>query len=173
LRKRIEKRFAYLYTGELAAVICFIIVSWLWNEAYPQYRIYSLASFWLSFIFLEFLLVQGSMYWFSKWKQLKKENTPVTPIKVVLRMKKLQKMNIVLIIVTPFVFVLDIFRWYPLLPAEGLTLSAFVFIFAILEYINYFHIQLSYDNQSDIQYLFRHKKLKRASLSKDFERLKK
>ena len=52
----------------------------------------------------------------------------------------------------------------------GLLLSGFIFLFAILEYINYFHIQLSYDNRADLEHLLRTKKLKQASLSKDFER---
>lgn len=46
-----------------------------------------------------------------------------------------------------------------------------ILLFSILEYINYFHIQLSYDNSAVLQYLKRTKRLKRASLSRDFERL--
>ena len=153
------------------AVVGFIIVSFLLNKAYPQLQLYSLASFWFSFFLLELLLVQGSIYWYSKWRRLKSENTSVTPIQMVQRLKKVQKWNIVLMIIPPFMFVIDFLRWYPSLPIGGLSISGFIYIFAILEYINYFHIQLSYDNFSDVRYLLKSKRLKQACLSKDFERV--
>jgi hypothetical protein len=171
LRKGIEKRLTYLYTGESMAIVGFMIVSFLLNKAYPQLQLYSLYSFWVSFFLLEFLLVQGSMYWYLKWRRLKNENTSVTPIIVVQRLKKVHKWNIGLIIVAPFMFVFDFFNWYPSLPVGGLILSGFIYLFAILEYINYFHIQLSYDNLSDMKYLLKSKRLKQACLSKDFERI--
>lgn len=153
------------------AVVVFIIVSFLLNKAYPKLQLYSLTSFWLSFFLLEFLLVQGSMYWYSKWKRLKSENISVTPIRMVQRLKKVKKWNIGLMIVPFFMFVIDLLQWYPSLPIVGLLISGFIYIFAILEYINYFHIQLSYDNLSDIKYLLKSKRLKQACLSKDFERM--
>ena len=171
LRRQVEKRLSYLYTGESMAVVGFIIVSFLLNKAYPQLQLYSLTSFWLSFFLLELLLVQGSIYWYSKWKRLKRENTSVTPIQMVQQLKKIQKWNISLMIVPPFIFVIDFLQWYPSLPIDGLSISGFIYIFAILEYINYFHIQLSYDNSSDIKYLLKSKRLKQACLSKDFERV--
>ena len=171
MRRKLEKRLSYLYTGESIATVGFIIVSFLLNKAYPLLQLYSLASFWLSFFLLEFLLVQGSIYWYSKWRRLESENTSVTPIQMVQRLKKVQKWNIGLMIVPPFVFVTDFLQWYPSLPIGGLSISGFIYIFAILEYINYFHIQLSYDNSSDIKYLLKSKRLKQACLSKDFERV--
>jgi hypothetical protein len=171
LRINIEKRLSYLYTGESMAVVGFIIVSFLLNRTYPTLQLYSLASFWVSFFLLEFLLVQGSMYWYAKWKRLKKENISVTPIYVVKRLKKLKKWNIGLIIISPLLFVIDILKWYPYMPISGLSISVFIYVFSILEYINYFHIQLSYDNLSDIRYLLKTKRLKQASLTKDFERI--
>ena len=171
MRKQVEKRLSYLYTGESMAVISFIIVSFLLNKTNPQLQLYSLISFWLSFFLLELLLVQGIIYWYSKWKRLKRENTSVTPVRIVKRLKNLKKWNIGLIIVLPFMFGFDFFKWYPTLPLGGLYLSGFIYIFAILEYINYFHIQLSYDSLSDIKYLLKSKRLKQACLSKDFERI--
>ncbi|KON90297.1 hypothetical protein AF332_13555 [Sporosarcina globispora] len=71
----------------------------------------------------------------------------------------------------PAAFIADYNIWHPSAP-QGLTIAAFIYIFAILEYINYFHIQLSYDNRSDINSLKQTKRFKQASLSKDFKRLK-
>lgn len=40
-------------------------------------------------------------------------------------------------------------------------------VFAILEHINYYYIQLMVDNKYDVQYVLKNKKLKKASLAKD------
>lgn len=140
-------------------------------RVYPQLQLFSLYSFWISFFLLEFLLIQGSVYWFVKWKRLRKENTSVTPLHMVQRFKRIKKWNIGFIIVSPFIFVIDLFKWHPSLPVAGLSIAGFIYIFAILEYINYFHIHLSYDNLSDIKYLLKSKRLKKACLNKDFERM--
>lgn len=169
LRKKLLKRFSYLYTGELMSVVMFIVVFFLLNKVYPQLRLYSIASFWISFFLLEFLLVQGSMYWYVKWRRLKKENTTVTPMQTVKNFKNLNKTNIGLIIITMFIFAFDFFKWYQSLPLGSLGIAGFIYIFSVLEYINYFHFQLSYDNLSDIKYLLRSKRLKQSCLSRDFD----
>lgn len=171
MKKRLLKRLTYLYTGELMSVLGFIVVIFLLNKAYPQLRFYSLSSFWISFFLLEFLLVQGSMYWYAKWKRLKIENIPVTPIQIIKRFKNLKKLNIALIIVSSFTFIFNFFKWYPSLPLGSFGIVGFIYIFAVLEYINYFHFQLAYDNLSDIKYLLRSKRFKQSSLSRDFDRV--
>src|SRR5690554_2694570 len=98
LRKRLLKRFSYLYTGELMSVVMFIVVFFFLNKVYPQLRLYSLSFFLLSFFLLEFLLVQGSIYWYTKWKRLKVENTIKTSIETIKRYKSLKKLNIILIL---------------------------------------------------------------------------
>lgn len=170
MKKHVEKRFLSLFTGEAVALTLFIFVSYLWNKAFPTYKLYSLPSFWMSFLFLEFLLVQGSIYWFVKWRRYKKENTFTTPIETVRVYKKMQKVNIVLMVICPIWLIIDFLQWKPEIPA-GFYIALAVYIFSILEYINYFHIQLSYDNPSDIKHLLSTKKLKQASLNKDFKRV--
>lgn len=70
------------------------------------------------------------------------------------------------------VFVLDFLLWATSLPIVGLSLACFIYVFSVLEYINYYHIQLSYDNFSDIKYFIKTRRLKQACIRKDFERLK-
>ncbi|MFJ8248164.1 general stress protein [Peribacillus asahii] len=170
MKKKLEKRFTYLYSGELASLILFVFVSYLLNRAYPSLQLYSLYSFWVSFLFLEFLLLQGTIYWYKKLKRLRSENTSITPIRTVRQLQRFKKLNMVLIIVSIIVFVFDFVKWYPSLPVAGLSIAGFVYIFAVLEYVNYFFVQLSYDNISDIKYLLKTKKLKQACISKDFKR---
>ncbi len=172
MKKALEKRLAYLYSGELFSFINFIPVSYLLNYAFPYLQLYSLYSFWVSFILLEFLLLQGTIYWYVKHKRLKNENNPITPIKVVRQLHSLKKVNMVVIILAIVGFTFDVIKWYPSLPLGGLTITLFIYIFAILEFINYFYIQLSY-SFSEIKDLLKSRKLKKSCMSKDFKRIKK
>ena len=171
MKKLLEKRLAYLYKGERNAIIVFIVISYLYNFAFPSIQLYSLFSFWTSFLLLEFILLQGTIYWYKKWNRLRKENTPITPIQTVKQLRRFKKINIILIAISILAFAIDFSKWHPSLPVLGLSIAGFICIFAVLEYINYFHIQLSYDNISDIKYLLKTKRLKQACISKDFKRL--
>lgn len=171
VKKRVEKRPAYLYSGELVSIIVFVFVSYLLNRTYPGLHLFSLYSFWVSFLLLEFFLLQGTVYWYTKLKRLKTENTSVTPLQIVRLLWQLKKLNIVLIVVTIIAFVFDFIRWYPSLPIGGLIIAGIIYVFAVLEYINYFYVQLSYDNISDLKYLLKTRKLKQATIGKDFKRI--
>ena len=171
LRNTLERRLKYLYSGELTSTIGFIIVSYVFNLAYPNLHLYSLLSFWISFFLLEILLLQGTYYWYSKLKRLRTEKISITPIKTILQLQRFKKLNKIVIVLAVLAFIVDFVKWYPSLPVWGISLATFIFIFAILEYINYFYIQLSYDNLFDIRYLLKTKKLKKSCISKDFERI--
>lgn len=80
----------------------------------------------------------------------------------------MQRMNWVLMPIPAIVLLLELTH----IPPHTTALSIAIYVFALLEYVNYFHVQLSYDNASDIRYLQQHKRLKVASLKRDFKRLK-
>lgn len=80
MKRTLEKRLSYLYTGELFSVITFIFTSYLLNYVYPTLHLYSLYSFWISFLLLEFILLQGVIYWYVKWKRLKKRKHLLRPL---------------------------------------------------------------------------------------------
>ncbi|MDZ5710667.1 general stress protein [Jeotgalibacillus haloalkalitolerans] len=168
----LSNRLKYLYTGECFSMILFVPLSFYLNAAFPDLQLYSLFSFWVSFILLEFLLLQGAIYWYAKLKRLKKEQSAITPIKTVRLLHRLKIVNKGLIIAGVFAFGIDFIQHYPNLPAGGLLISFFIYIFAILEFINYFYTQLSYGRIFEIKNLLRNRTLKRSSLSKDFERMK-
>ncbi|HDR4736064.1 TPA: general stress protein [Bacillus cereus] len=171
MKRTLEKRLSYLYTGELFSVITFIFTSYLLNYSYPTLHLYSLYSFWVSFLLLEFILLQGTLYWYVKWKRLKKEKTSVTPFRMIRYLKLLKKINIAFIIAGFITFTIDFIIWFPHLPLGGLSFTLFIYIFTLLEYINYYHTQLSYDNIPDMKQLIKSKKLKQSCISKDFQRI--
>ncbi|MFP3893910.1 general stress protein [Exiguobacterium indicum] len=120
----------------------------------------------------ELLLIQGAWYWYSKSSRLKKEGTSITPKPVVRRLRHCRIINLELIVLTACAFGLDWIRFQSDFPVYGLRITLFLYVFAILEYINYFHIQLMYDNRSDVQYLIQNRRLKRSALYKDMQRLR-
>ena len=171
MKKKIEKRLCYLYSGETASIICFLIVFYFFNLTYPQFQLSILSSFIVSFFLLLFILGQGSVYWFIKWRRLKQMGTADIPNKLLLYLKITKKVNLFTLMFIPVLFVIDYQVRSLDVSLIGLLISIFVYLFAVLEYINYFHVQLSYDNKSDLLWLLRTKKLKRACLSKEFERI--
>ena len=113
-----------------------------------------------------FILLQGTYYWWKKLSVL--EDKPIFQNRTLKRFLNFKRKNELAIAFMPFVLVA---QWV----ISGRTLGSdnllgwalFANVFAVLEYINYYHTQLMYDNRYDLWYLFRHKKLKEASLRKD------
>ncbi|WP_294741975.1 general stress protein [uncultured Exiguobacterium sp.] len=172
MKRLVAERLAYLYRGELFTVITILPLSWVGNRVFPRLQLFELSSFWMSLFLFELLLIQGAWYWYSKSRQLKEEGTSITPESVVRRLFLCRILNLALIVLTACAFGLDWIRFQSDFPVYGLRITLFLYVFAILEYINYFHIQLMYDNRSDVQYLIRNRRLKRSALYKDIRRLR-
>ncbi|WP_066189994.1 MULTISPECIES: general stress protein [Gracilibacillus] len=171
MKKNLEKRLVYLYSGELAAAILFAFLSYLVQSNYPSLQLYFLISFWCSFLLLEMILLQGVYYWYAKLKRYRLEGNFNTSLKTVQILEKARIFNIVVFITALSAFIIDIYRWFSHLPISGLMWSGFILLFAVLEFINYFYRQLSYGNKADLQFLRKTKKLKQSCLNKDLDRL--
>jgi len=113
-----------------------------------------------------FILIQGTHYWRLKLHVLQKKE--VDHLKELSRFKKCKTVNEFLIILIPIFFFI---QWWingqQFIPENHLGWTLFVNFFAIAEHINYYYVQLSYDNAHDWKYLWRNKRLKIASLKKD------
>ncbi len=48
-----------------------------------------------------------------------------------------------------------------------LLLGAAFGLMAVLEYVNYYHVQLMYDNRADLEYLLAHRRVKRAIMVRE------
>ena len=72
-----------------------------------------------------------------------------------------KRVSIVLIIICSMLFI------YALITGEQyLMLSAFLLCFATIEYINYFHIRLSYLTPREFGALLKHRRLRRSHLNR-------
>ena len=115
-----------------------------------------------------FILFQGQHYFKLKLQSLK--GITFDQNRSLLFFRQAKKLNLIFIVLIPFVFILQLFLYNWTIKTENLIYWAFaVNIFGILEHINYYNRQLMIDNKSDLNYLLRNRKLKIASLAKDLK----
>lgn len=131
--KDIKSRLVYLFTGEFFAVVVFTSLYFNYFSSSQSYSlIYAL-------FILNLILLQGGFYWFICWERLKNKRTILPNLyKPFIIFKKI---NFALICIMPLMLILDIVVLEQI-PITFL-LTAFIYIFAIIEYVNYFYVQLT------------------------------
>jgi hypothetical protein len=125
-----EKIVSFIFWGVIWG-LSFIFTSYVVNSAYPSLKLSSLYSCLYSFVLLEFILLQGSFYWFLKWKYLKDRNTSAIPAKYLYTFKILKRVNIFLLFITPFLFIYDLFIQDFPLPLCGLAIGMLIYFFLL------------------------------------------
>lgn len=113
----------------------------------------------LGFALFAFLLLQGAGYWVAKHRRL---GTPGTALPGVAAFRLARVANVP-VLLAGLVYVI----WATAADAGAPTVPGLVFaLVAVLEYVNYFHIQLMYDTAADLRYLVTHGP-RRAHLARD------
>ena len=161
-KDKLIKRLSWYYPTErfnallFAGVIIFVLIKFP-----PIDTIFLLYGLFI----MTFILLQGQHYWKLKLyrltdRQFEKDKN----LEFFVRSKE---MNKALLSLSPVVAIsqLYIFNW-TMKPNSLFEWAILANLFALLEYINYYHRQLMIDNWNDIQYLLRYKRLKIASLAK-------
>jgi hypothetical protein len=159
----IIKQIRYLYVLEKThtfitfpcLIIYLIFISPLVELVFPLY----------GFVVGVFILFQGQKFW--KIKLYKINGKTFDNYSNLIFFRKSKKMNLLLIGLMPLVFIIH----YYFNKSENNKLSALLSgmvsnIFAVLEYINYYHKQLMINNTSDFSYLRINKKFKKSALAK-------
>ncbi|MFJ8236048.1 hypothetical protein ACIQ34_09915 [Ureibacillus sp. NPDC094379] len=167
MHKKVEKKLFNLFTGELTATILFVIVWILYLNTYdwgPEY----LAAFptIYAFFLLEFILLQGSYYWYLKWRQVKQKDFTHLPIRQLKVFSFFKRLDLILIIVGFVFLIVQLIR----IPVY-FYLYLFLFLFALIEYINYFHIRLSYMSVGEIKEFIQQKGFRSSKLAKELKEL--
>lgn len=163
-KKRLIKRFTWLYRIEkLHALVTFplLILYILSKNPFKE-------SVFINYGLLvcTFILYQGQLYWKLKCKRLKGE--VIDNDKNIKRFHSYNKINRILIGLIPFFFITQMGLQNWSFENKSLFILGWAAnIFAVLEHINYYHTQLMIDNQYDIKYVIKNKKLKKASIAKD------
>ena len=131
-----------------------------------QYGFTNLIFFTYGMALMCFILYQGTYYWWVKYSVLKNET--VFQQTVLSRFRKFKTQNQVAIALIPLLLGLQwVLSGNQINSKNLIGWAIFVNLFAVCEYINYYHKQLMYDNRNDLNYLLKNKKLKEASLFKD------
>jgi hypothetical protein len=162
-RSAITRRLRYLRSGEcfnvifLPAVLAFV----LWAVRAPTYLFYSYAMGIICFI-----LIQGGLYWHLKLA-VAMGRAPGLPDGFARWYTTLQRSNVVLLGLYPLLAVVAVLTG----ATRGLEIlwATLLVVFAALEHINYYHWQLMYDSARDLQWLLRHRRLRRAHLGEELK----
>ncbi|SES27012.1 hypothetical protein [Salipaludibacillus aurantiacus] len=154
-RKSLNGRLVYLFTGELSAILVFTFL--FFSFSFNREESYSL---FLAFFILLFILLQASIYWFMKWQHLRTH--PPFPAYFSNLLRWLKIINLLLLSLVPVTIFIE------LILEPSLTFGIFVVMiliygFAIIEYINYFHIQLTN---------YKNGRWKKASIAKELSKVK-
>lgn len=166
-RQTIVSRLLYLRNWELVNI--FLLPIFLYGVltlfSVKNWQPYAFGMFIVCFI-----LMQGVFYWHLKLQTIINNEISLPPY---FRQTFLffNAANIALLLIYPIAAVSS-----ELMPFVNFRVSLranALFIFAFLEYINYYHYQLSHDSLNDIRYLMRHRIIRRSPLYTDLQRNKK
>ncbi len=117
------------------------------------------------------VLYQGQLYWKLKLDRLLAKD--INQRESLQFFRRSKKVNFFLIFLMPLFFILQLYlQDWDHNSNDYLYWGLLANLFAILEHVNYYHIQLMVDNQYDMKYLITHKRLKKASLAKDLDEYK-
>jgi hypothetical protein len=160
-RASLRRRLQYLRNGELFNVVFqpTILAFVLAVSKVPTWGLYAYAM-----AMTIFILIQGALYWHHKLRivQGKAETLPAWFGR---RYAMFRRVDVILLALYPVLLVVAVLLgWSRGWEAFWATLLA---AFAGIEYINYYHRQLMYDNARDLRWLLQHKRLRRAHLAKD------
>lgn len=146
---KLKRQLLYLSTGEFAALCTFGIL----------YRSLGLGfSSLAAFSYLMFILLQGSIYWGYRYLLLLKQKSPSD--------KAAQLWLILRHVNTGLMVLIGIALPIISISTRDLLWSIAVFVFAILEYINYFWYRLSYGKSGFNVRKLLNTKRKKSSINK-------
>jgi len=160
MQENVKKELTKLWTGELASVVsfwmCFFVIKvWLTNKNMFISIMYPL-------LILSIILIQGSLYW---WILLKRLSVPKFATKYTGKIYRIFKViDVILLCMGLPIIILNYSN------IAVIILAVFIWLFAVIEWINYYTIRLSYSYNPMI--LLGHIKngtLKKSRLAREIE----
>lgn len=162
IKKSIKRKLISLCTGEIVASFMFILALISFNN-YTPLNIDEIILY--PFSVLIFILLQGSYYWFYRFKMI--TGRRINKNRFINIYRALKIIDLILLVLYPAViiykFAYDNFAF----TTGSIFMGIFIYIFGIAEYINYYYIRLSYGKVKDIVALIKLKNLKKSSLNKE------
>ena len=113
------------------------------------------------------VLAQGTHYWKRKLATVQGEG--LNHQLVLQQFHQFDRVNVCVILACPVLLLLATTQFDHFWASQTHTgWALFAYCFGVAEHVNYYHVQLMYDNRNDWQYLRTYRRLKIASLRKDF-----
>lgn len=159
MKNHLLKRLRYLWTFELFnAVVMFPLLLWAMRRRL-DIGLFSLFTTGLVCL----ILLVGAAFWYLKYRDVQRTTRRLPRSRPFFRLAKRALAGLLLAV--PVVLA---WRWDDLGRGDmlfGLGMG----LLALLEYVNYFYVQLMYDNQAELRYLLAHRRLKRAALVRELD----
>ena len=161
-KELLKKKLTNLASGELAAIVVFWMNFFLFKKWIFTTEAFISISF--SLFLLTFILIQGSTFW---WILINRISNPRFAEKYTGKIYKiLKKLDFILLAVGIFVILLNHGE------VSTFIISFAIWMFALIEWINYYLLQLSYSlNPAVLWRYIRHRKLKKSKIAKEIEKI--
>ena len=159
-----KQKLTNLAVGELVAVVVFWINFFLFKKLIITTK--SLISIPFFLFILSFILIQGSIFWFILIKRISKLGFAAKYTGKIYN--KLKILDIILLCMRVLVIILHYSTFFTM------VISFAIWIFAVIEWVNYYKLQLSYSlNPVVLLKYIMQRKLRRSKIAKEIEKVKK
>ena len=159
-----KQKLTNLAVGELVAVVVFWINFFLFKKLIITTK--SLISIPFFLFILSFILIQESIFWFILIKRISKLGFAAKYTGKIYN--KLKILDIILLCMRVLVIILNYSTFFTM------VISFAIWIFAVIEWVNYYKLQLSYSlNPVVLLKYIMQRKLRRSKIANEIEKVKK
>ena len=158
MKNHLKKTLINLAIGELVAIIMF----WTNFFIFKKYITDTVAIIPVIFTLfvLSFILIQGSIFWLVLLKRISNKNFAKTSLGKIYNY--LRRLDIILLYLSILILIVN----HQSLTTTIISLS--IWIFSIIEYINYYKVRLSYKPNVLINYIL-HGKIRKSRIAREIE----
>lgn len=162
LKKRMKQKLINLAVGELVAVTVFWMNFFIFKKLLITAK--SLITISFPLFILSFILIQGAVFWYILAKRMSK---PGFALKYTGKIySKLKVLDVILLFVGVLVIILNYSGFLTMLIAFA------IWIFAVIEWVNYYKLQLSYSlNPLILLKYIMQRKLRKSKIAKEIDKI--
>ena len=162
LKKRMKQKLINLAVGELVAVTVFWMNFFIFKKLLITAK--SLITISFPLFILSFIIIQGAVFWCILVKRISK---PEFALKYTGKIySKLKVLDVILLFVGVLVIILNYSGFLTMLIAFA------IWIFAVIEWVNYYKLQLSYSlNPLILLKYIMQRKLRKSKIAKEIDKI--
>ena len=162
MKNHLKKTLINLAVGELVAIIMFWTNFFIFKKYITNTT--SIIPIIFTLFILSFILIQGSIFWLVLLKRISNKNFAKTSLGKIYN--HLRRLDIILLYLSILIIIVNQQTFTPTI------ISLSIWIFAIIEYINYYKVRLSYKPNVLINYIL-HGKIRKSRIAREIENYKK